>query len=256
MAPASETDWSTEYGDLILSVAVVDSLEAAIEHITRYGSKHTESIVTEADDRARTFMTSLDAASLFHNASTRFSDGYRFGLGAEVGISTGKLHARGPVGLEGLTTYTWLLEGEGHVVGTYAGEDAKPFTHEEFDGSARRGSDRGAHRSAIAIGCSRPSAVVVMPAVQGRPRHTRSPPCRPGGRPMLLVAGVSPWSSAPVPRLEACRASAGSSDAPVAMQTTADRDIVVWRTRGSPLVLTVALVGIYSHSPRSPTVAR
>ncbi len=134
MAAATEDDWSTEYGDLILSIKVVDSLEAAVDHVNEYGSKHTESIVTDDADRASTFMRSIDSASVFHNASTRFSDGYRFGLGAEVGISTGKIHARGPVGLEGLTTYKYHLEGDGQLVGTYAGEDAKPFLHEEFEG--------------------------------------------------------------------------------------------------------------------------
>ncbi|NGM67955.1 glutamate-5-semialdehyde dehydrogenase [Natronolimnobius sp. AArcel1] len=132
--PATDEDWASEYGDLILSITLVDSLEDAVDHIAEYGSKHTESIVTEDDDRAVRFMRSLDSASVFHNASTRFSDGYRFGLGAEVGISTGKIHARGPVGLEGLTTYKYHLEGDGHIVATYAGEDAKPYLHEEFDG--------------------------------------------------------------------------------------------------------------------------
>ncbi|MCL9813369.1 glutamate-5-semialdehyde dehydrogenase [Natranaeroarchaeum aerophilus] len=131
---ATDDDWDTEYGDLELSIKVVDSLADAIEHITAHGSKHTESIVTENADRAGRFMRSLDAASVFHNASTRFADGFRYGLGAEVGISTGKIHARGPVGLEGLTTYKYHLEGDGHLVATYAGEDATPFTHEEFDG--------------------------------------------------------------------------------------------------------------------------
>ncbi|MFB1065456.1 glutamate-5-semialdehyde dehydrogenase [Natrinema sp. H-ect4] len=131
---ATDADWDTEYGDLIVSIRVIDSLEAAIDHITTHGSKHTESIVTEDEERASTFMRSLDSASVFHNASTRFADGYRFGLGAEVGISTGKIHARGPVGLEGLTTYKYHLEGDGQLVATYAGEDAKPFTHQEFDG--------------------------------------------------------------------------------------------------------------------------
>ena len=134
MDAASESDWSTEYGDLILSVKVVDSLTDAVSHITTYGSKHTESIVTADADRASRFMRGLDSASVFHNASTRFSDGYRYGLGAEVGISTGKTHARGPVGLEGLTTYKYYLEGSGQLVGTYASEDARPFTHEDFDG--------------------------------------------------------------------------------------------------------------------------
>ncbi|MGA9400788.1 glutamate-5-semialdehyde dehydrogenase [Haladaptatus sp.] len=140
MEAASEDDWATEYGDLILSVKVVESLDAAIDHINAYSSKHTESIVTENGDRASTFMRSLDSASVFHNASTRFADGFRYGLGAEVGISTGKIHARGPVGLEGLTTYQYFLEGDGQVVGTYAGEDAKPFVHEEFDGDWTPGS--------------------------------------------------------------------------------------------------------------------
>ncbi|EFW90023.1 gamma-glutamyl phosphate reductase [Haladaptatus paucihalophilus DX253] len=140
MEQAESDDWATEYGDLVVAVKVVDSLGEAIDHITTYGSKHTESIVTEDAERASRFMRSLDSASVFHNASTRFSDGYRFGLGAEVGISTGKIHARGPVGLEGLTTYQYYLEGDGQVVGTYAGADAKSFTHEDFDGSWTPGS--------------------------------------------------------------------------------------------------------------------
>jgi glutamate-5-semialdehyde dehydrogenase len=132
--PATDADWETEYGDLELSIKVVDSLDAAVDHVNAYGSKHTESILTEDADRAGTFMRSIDAASVFHNASTRFADGYRYGLGAEVGISTGKIHARGPVGLDGLTTYKYYLEGDGHLVATYAGENAKPYLHEEFAG--------------------------------------------------------------------------------------------------------------------------
>jgi glutamate-5-semialdehyde dehydrogenase len=132
--PATDADWETEYGDLELSITVVDSLDAAVDHVNAYGSKHTESILTEDADRAGTFMRSIDAASVFHNASTRFADGYRYGLGAEVGISTGKIHARGPVGLDGLTTYKYYLEGDGHLVATYAGENAKPYLHEEFAG--------------------------------------------------------------------------------------------------------------------------
>jgi glutamate-5-semialdehyde dehydrogenase len=131
--PATDADWDTEYGDLILSIRVVDSLQEAVRHVTEHGSKHTESILTEDGDRAARFMRGIDAASVFHNASTRFADGYRYGLGAEVGISTGKVHARGPVGLEGLTTYKYYLEGDGQLVGTYAGADAKPFTHRELD---------------------------------------------------------------------------------------------------------------------------
>ena len=140
METASEADWETEYGDLVVAVKVVGSLEEATNHITTYGSKHTDSIVTDDSVRAGSFMRSLDSASVFHNASTRFADGYRYGLGAEVGISTGKIHARGPVGLEGLTTYQYYLEGDGQVVGTYAGADAKPFVHEEFEGSWNPGS--------------------------------------------------------------------------------------------------------------------
>jgi len=140
MEEASDADWETEYGDLVVAARVVESLGEATNHITTYGSKHTDSIVTDDSDRAARFMRSLDSASVFHNASTRFADGYRYGLGAEVGISTGKIHARGPVGLEGLTTYQYYLEGDGQVVGTYAGADAKPFVHEDFDGSWTPGS--------------------------------------------------------------------------------------------------------------------
>ncbi|MBB6646711.1 glutamate-5-semialdehyde dehydrogenase [Halobellus ruber] len=141
---ATDADWRTEYGDLILAIRVVDSVADAIDHINTNGSKHTESILTEDQDAAARFMHGIDAASVFHNASTRFADGYRFGLGAEVGISTGKTHARGPVGLEGLTTYKYHLEGDGHLVATYAGEDPRPFTHADFEGEWTPGrlSDR------------------------------------------------------------------------------------------------------------------
>jgi len=144
VAPATEADWDTEYGDLELSIKVVEDVYDAVEHVNTHGSKHTESIVTEDGDTAETFMTGIDAASVFHNASTRFADGYRYGLGAEVGISTGKIHARGPVGLAGLTTYKYYLEGDGQLVATYAGDDAEPFTHVDFDGEWTPGqlSDR------------------------------------------------------------------------------------------------------------------
>jgi glutamate-5-semialdehyde dehydrogenase len=135
VGPATADDWDTEYGDLELSIKVVDDAYDAIDHVNDHGSKHTESILTEDAETAETFMTGVDAASVFHNASTRFADGYRYGLGAEVGISTGKIHARGPVGLEGLTTYKYYLEGDGHLVASYSGEDAVPFTHRELDGA-------------------------------------------------------------------------------------------------------------------------
>jgi glutamate-5-semialdehyde dehydrogenase len=120
LAPATEQDWSTEYSDLILSLKIVDSFEDAVEHIHKYGSKHTETIVTEDQSAARRFLREVDAAGVFHNASTRFADGYRYGLGAEVGISNGKLHARGPMGIEGLTTYKYKLHGDGHTVAAYS----------------------------------------------------------------------------------------------------------------------------------------
>lgn len=120
LVPASEEDWSTEYSDLILSVKIVDSVEQGLEHIHTYGSKHTECIVTEDQGVAGRFLQEVDAAGVFHNVSTRFADGYRYGLGAEVGISNGKLHARGPMGIEGLTTYKYKLRGSGHVVADYS----------------------------------------------------------------------------------------------------------------------------------------
>ena len=118
--PACEKDWSAEYSDLRISIKVVDSLDAAIAHINQYGSKHTESIVTEDEDAAKQFMDEVDAAGVYHNVSTRFADGHRYGLGAEIGISTSKLHARGPVGLEGLTTYKYRLFGNGHTVAKFS----------------------------------------------------------------------------------------------------------------------------------------
>ena len=131
---ATDEDWSSEYGDLEISLKIVDSLTEAVEHVNTYGSKHTDSIITEDADAASVFMQAIDSASVFHNASTRFSDGYRFGLGAEVGISTGKIHARGPVGLGGLTTYQYFLEGDGQTVASYSGDNAREYLHEEFDG--------------------------------------------------------------------------------------------------------------------------
>ncbi|MEO0533310.1 MAG: glutamate-5-semialdehyde dehydrogenase [Cyanobacteria bacterium P01_A01_bin.123] len=129
---ATITDWSTEYSDLILSIRVVDNLEQAIDHINTYGSRHTDAIVTEDDAAATTFIAQVDAAGVFHNCSTRFADGFRYGFGAEVGISTQKMPPRGPVGLEGLVTYKYQLVGNGHIAATYSGQDAKPFTHRDL----------------------------------------------------------------------------------------------------------------------------
>jgi glutamate-5-semialdehyde dehydrogenase len=128
IVPATEQDWSTEYSDLVLALKIVADLDDAIEHINRFGSRHTDAIVTEDPEAARRFLNEVDAAGVFHNASTRFADGYRYGLGAEVGISTSKLHARGPMGLDGLTTYKYKLMGNGHTVGPYA-KGEKKFKH-------------------------------------------------------------------------------------------------------------------------------
>lgn len=129
---ATEADWATEYSDLILAIKVVDSLEQAVTHINTYGSRHTDAIATEDAAAAATFMDQVDAAGVYHNCSTRFADGFRYGFGAEVGISTQKMPPRGPVGLEGLVTYKYKLTGDGHVVATYSGEQAKPFTHKDL----------------------------------------------------------------------------------------------------------------------------
>jgi glutamate-5-semialdehyde dehydrogenase len=115
MKAANEEDWFAEYLDAILAVRVVDGLEQAIEHITTYGSQHTDAIVTEDLTRARRFLAEVDSSSVMVNASTRLADGYEYGLGAEIGISTDKLHARGPVGLEGLTSLKYVVLGDGHV---------------------------------------------------------------------------------------------------------------------------------------------
>ncbi len=131
-APAEEADWKTEYLDLTVSVKVVSSLEEAISHIDTYGSGHTDAIITESRDTAEIFLDRVDSAGTYWNCSTRFADGYRYGLGAEVGISTHKIHARGPVGLEGLVSYKWKLYGSGQTVSDYSGEDGRRFTHRDL----------------------------------------------------------------------------------------------------------------------------
>jgi len=133
--PATDDDWSTEYLDYILSIKVVDDLEAAIDHINRYGSGHTDTIVTADKGNAKRFMALVDSGNVFWNCSTRFSDGYRYNLGAEVGISTNKIHARGPVGLDGLLIYKWRLSGTGQIVADYSGPNAKRFTHKKIENS-------------------------------------------------------------------------------------------------------------------------
>jgi glutamate-5-semialdehyde dehydrogenase len=129
LKPATEDDWSAEYCDLILAIKLVDSADAAIAHIQTYGSKHTEAIITQDAATAAQFRNRVNAAGVFHNCSTRFADGFRYGFGAEVGISTQVLPPRGPVGLEGLITYKYHLVGDGHVVSSYSGSNAKAFTH-------------------------------------------------------------------------------------------------------------------------------
>jgi glutamate-5-semialdehyde dehydrogenase len=131
MKAATEQDWATEYGALVLSIRQVPDIGAALAHIARYGSRHTDAIVAADAEAASRFLAEVDAACVFHNASTRFSDGYRFGLGAEVGISTDKLHARGPVGVEGLLTYRWLLYGRGQCTTDYSPE-GRHYIHKDL----------------------------------------------------------------------------------------------------------------------------
>ena len=128
MKAADEEDWRSEYNDLVLAVRIVSTVEDGIEHINRYGSHHTDGIVTENGKTAEFFMNRVDSSSVMWNCSTRFADGYRYGFGAEVGVSTNKIHARGPVGLEGLTIYKYKLYGKGQTVAPYVAGTRK-FTH-------------------------------------------------------------------------------------------------------------------------------
>jgi len=129
---AKKKDWDEEYNDLIISIAIVDGLEEAISFINRHGSHHTDAIITKNKDKQSEFVRSVDSADVFINASTRFSDGFRYGKGAEVGISTNKIHSRGPVGMEGLMIYKYVLIGNGQVVKDYVGKDAKKFLHQKM----------------------------------------------------------------------------------------------------------------------------
>ena len=131
----NETEWHTEYGDMTIAIRVVSGIGSAMNHIETFGSHHTDCIVTDDDDAAKRFLRGVDSAGVFHNVSTRFADGYRYGLGAEVGIATGKLHARGPVGVEGLVTYKYVLSGNGQCVGQYVGANARRFRHELVESS-------------------------------------------------------------------------------------------------------------------------
>lgn len=115
VTPATEADWSTEYLDAIISVKLVDGVDEAINHIARYGSHHTDAILTECYGTAERFLKRVDSAIVLHNASTQFADGGEFGMGAEIGISTGKMHARGPVGVEQLTSFKYVVRGSGQI---------------------------------------------------------------------------------------------------------------------------------------------
>lgn len=130
---AKDEDWDTEYGDLTISVKVVNGIGEAISFINSHGSHHTDAIMTQNKENIAKFVRYVDSADVFVNASTRFADGYRFGKGAEVGISTNKIHSRGPVGMEGLMIYKYVLIGNGQVVKDYVGKDAKKFTHRDID---------------------------------------------------------------------------------------------------------------------------
>lgn len=134
---ASDDDWYAEYDSRIIAIKVVDSADEAIDFINSHGSHHTDCIISENEERQRDFVRRVDSADVFINASTRFADGYRFGKGAEVGISTGKVHARGPMGMDGLMIYKYVLVGKGQTVKEYSGPDAKKYTHRHIDAEYR-----------------------------------------------------------------------------------------------------------------------
>ena len=131
-SPAKETDWATEYSDLILNVRVVRDIHEAISHIHQYGSSHTDMILAEDSEAAERFLSEVDSASVMWNATTRFADGFRYGFGAEIGISTSKTHARGPVGMGGLLSIKYVLRGKNHRVQDYSGDDARVYSHRDL----------------------------------------------------------------------------------------------------------------------------
>jgi glutamate-5-semialdehyde dehydrogenase len=126
---ASDNEWDEEYNDLKLAIKIVENLDTAINFINCHGSGHTDTIITENSEIAEKFMNEVNSASVIWNASTRFADGFRYGLGAEIGISTNKTHARGPVGLEGLVIYKYRVYGNGQIVEDYSGKNSRSFTH-------------------------------------------------------------------------------------------------------------------------------
>jgi len=132
VSPACEADWGLEYNDLKLSIKIVDGLSEAVKFINKHGSGHTDVIITDNRQQAEQFLNEVSSASVMWNASTRFADGFRYGLGAEIGISTNRTHARGPVGLEGLVIYKYKLYGNGQIVGDYTGDNAREFTHKSL----------------------------------------------------------------------------------------------------------------------------
>ncbi|SVA27278.1 uncharacterized protein METZ01_LOCUS80132, partial [marine metagenome] len=129
LSPVLKNEWDKEYNDLKLSIKIVENLDEAIAFINEHGSGHTDTIITENIETVGKFMSEVNSASVMCNASTRFADGFRYGLGAEIGISTNKTHARGPVGLEGLVIYKYRVYGNGQIVSDYSGENARSFTH-------------------------------------------------------------------------------------------------------------------------------
>lgn len=133
LTKVTEEDWSLEYNDLILSIKLIDTVKEAVDHINTFGSHHTDGIITVNASRRKEFIGLVDSSSVMVNASTRFADGYRYGKGAEVGISTNKIHSRGPVGMEGLLIYKYILMGKGQIVADYVGDKAKPYTHRKLD---------------------------------------------------------------------------------------------------------------------------